>query len=122
MIDADRMREAANRLTDKHGKPIWQTDSDGEGCFHGFTNADRHRTCGKRAWCTCGEWCYPYPDMACACCGDHVVTRAAADIAALLRAIADASYGEGHPAPLLLWHTDVWDAALVVADGILGGE
>ena len=38
--------------------------------FTGHTSPERHRTVGAhRAWCECGEWCYPI--TACRCCRDE---------------------------------------------------
>jgi hypothetical protein len=37
--------------------------------FTGHRNPDLHRTVGShRAWCECGEWCYPRVEAACRCC------------------------------------------------------
>lgn len=36
--------------------------------FEGHRNLAWHHSTGRRAWCRCGEWCYPAIDMACSCC------------------------------------------------------
>lgn len=82
---------AVARLLDKHGAPIWQECADGgKDCFAGFANEERHRTCGGRAWCDCGEWCYPTPEMACLCCSEHVVDERSRRMADLLASVLDA--------------------------------